>query len=145
MTYYEQLMKDCMALHDRKSHDYAQDNNRYSNFTRAAGVVSWFKDPIDQVFSNMIAIKLARLAELLNGKTPNNESIRDTFLDLTNYSALWGSYHDSLTSLRTHESKKPASATCATCGEMFYDLLSLDRHFCKAHAQDELQWGDYGT
>jgi len=93
--FYNQLMQEAILLHDRKAHDYSQDSNRYSNFERAAELVSWFKCPEDQVFACMIGIKIARLAELLNGKEPKNESIRDSFLDLINYSALWGSYIDS--------------------------------------------------
>ena len=91
---YQQLMIDAIELHDRKSHDYAQERNKYSNFTRAAELTGTFKDPVDQVFASMIGIKLARLAELLNGKEPKNESIRDSFVDLVNYAALWGSFHD---------------------------------------------------
>src|SRR5688572_8691044 len=100
---YAKIMQDAMALHERKAHDYAADNDKYSNFTRAAEIVSWFKEPIDQVFACLIAIKLARTAELRNGKSPNNESIRDTDVDRVNYEALWGAYHDSLSSVKSEE------------------------------------------
>ena len=92
---FEQLLKECLELHNKKSHDYAQEGNKYSNFTRAAEILSWFKNPIDQVFACMIGIKLARLAELRNGKEAKNESTRDSGIDLVNYAALWQSYYDS--------------------------------------------------
>ena len=38
-----------------------------------------------------ILVKLARLDELLKGKTPKHESIEDSLLDLSVYSALWAS------------------------------------------------------
>lgn len=75
--------------HNRKNHDYANEQDKFSNFHRAASITSWFSNPIDQVFAAIIGIKIARLAELLNGKEPLNESIRDNGLDLANYCALW--------------------------------------------------------
>lgn len=92
------ILKQAMALQDSKGEDYCDDVNadQFQNFNRAAFIVSWFKNPRDQVFACMIAIKLARLAVLLNKadadpkSKPNNESIKDSFLDGTNYFALWG-------------------------------------------------------
>lgn len=82
-------------IHNRKSHDYARDDNAFSNFEFAAQVSEHFTEPIDRVFATMIGIKLARIAELTSaGKDPQNESIRDTFDDLATYAALWASYED---------------------------------------------------
>lgn len=89
-------------IHDKKSHDYAKDNDALSNFKFSAEIVKQFSNPIDQVFAGIIGIKLARLSELLNGKTPQNESIDDTFVDASNYFALWGSYY-----LEVRERKGP--------------------------------------
>lgn len=76
--------------HDAKSHDYATTANPYANFDFAQTLVERFGEPQDQVFATMVAIKLARLGELLGrGKTPKHESIEDTFLDLANYVVLW--------------------------------------------------------
>lgn len=72
-----------------KSADYTT-GGRYENFERQAEIISWFEESIDKAFVAVIAIKLARLASLLGRKTPNNESIEDTFQDLINYCALWG-------------------------------------------------------
>lgn len=80
-------------VHIKKNNDYANDQNPFSNFEMSASLVSWFTDPIDQVFVALIGTKLSRLSELLtSGKTPNNESVDDTFLDLTNYCGLWAAY-----------------------------------------------------
>lgn len=77
------------AIHDAKNTDYAQDGNPYSNFEMAASVAGC---PVDTVFRVLIGVKLARLAELLGGKEPKHESIDDSILDLSVYSALWASY-----------------------------------------------------
>lgn len=81
------------AMHERKNRDYAQDENWASNFERAATIASWFNDKIDKVFATMIGIKLARMAELKNGKVPNNESIADSMLDMDVYAVLWHAYY----------------------------------------------------
>lgn len=90
--FYNLLVK--MAdIHDRKSHDYAMASNPFSNFERSGQIASWFKNPVDISFATLIGVKLARLAELSNtDKTPNNESLDDTFLDLATYAALWAAY-----------------------------------------------------
>lgn len=93
--HFKKLLEECQAIHDKKNADYSNDENPFSNFDFAASLMAIFKQPIDQVFACMIGIKIARLAELRNGKTPNNESIRDSYIDLTNYAGLWGAYWDS--------------------------------------------------
>lgn len=108
---FHRLLDECRTIHDKKSHDYATKQNPFSNFERAAEIVSYFKNPIDQVFACMIAIKLTRLAELRNGKEPNNESARDSHIDLVNYSALWGSYYDSKESLYNKDELDLLTAT----------------------------------
>jgi hypothetical protein len=53
-------------------------------------VQSWFTDPYDKAFVGMVAVKLARLGVLLSSnKIPNNESVEDSFLDLSVYCCLW--------------------------------------------------------
>ena len=54
--------------------------------------MGWFKNEHDKAFVSLIAVKLARLASLLDAKTPHHESIEDTFVDLANYVALWGGW-----------------------------------------------------
>jgi hypothetical protein len=89
---FAMLLDEMRDLHDKKNHDYAQDSNPYSNFEFAASVAEGFTGT-DAVFAVMIGIKLARLKELTSkGKTPNNESVSDTRMDLAMYAALWASH-----------------------------------------------------
>lgn len=134
-------MEECVALHDKKKHDYSTDGDRYSNFTRAAIIASWFKDDVDKVFVTMIGIKLTRLAELRNGKTPKNESRRDTSLDLTNYTALWGGWMDEVGSA-TVGSKKYVF-TCNLCKVNYDTLEQFQDHRKLAHGiynEDPYVW-----
>src|SRR3954469_124963 len=88
------LLQKCIEVHYKKNHDYASGDNPFSNFDRQGIIVSWFSKPIDQAFTSVIAIKIARLAELLsNDVVPNNESIDDNFVDLVNYCGLWAAWH----------------------------------------------------
>lgn len=83
-------MDSIKELHEKKNHDYASDNDPYSNFEYAASLLVGFTDPVDQVFVAIIGIKLARLGQLLGqGKEPNNESVEDTMRDLTTYCGIW--------------------------------------------------------
>ena len=90
---FDALLARMADLHDRKSADYACDENRYSNFESAAATAGC---STDLVFAVLIGIKLARLKELAKGKEPNNESVQDSRLDLAVYSALWASYRTPL-------------------------------------------------
>lgn len=90
---YHALLAEMAAMHDRKNEDYASAGNPYSNFEYAGALGALFSDPVDIAFAVLIGVKLARLAELKGkGKTPKNESVADTHLDLAVYASLWGSY-----------------------------------------------------
>lgn len=90
---YDVLMDIAVGIHDKKKIDYASPGNDFENFQRASLVASWFKNDDDKVYATMLTIKLARLATLLNStEQPQNESITDSFIDLVNYAALWGSF-----------------------------------------------------
>jgi len=67
-----------------KGNDYA-NVDRLSNFKLAGAICGLTPE---QNCLSMIATKVARLGVLLAGKTPNNESIEDSLLDLSNYGAL---------------------------------------------------------
>lgn len=88
---FHSLLKQLGDLHDRKNHDYSDtaNGNYYSNFELAAKTAGC---SVDTVFRVMLGIKLARLDELLKGKTPLHESLNDSLIDLTCYAALWTSY-----------------------------------------------------
>lgn len=90
------LLEKIKVIQEKKRNDYTSSTDHYENFKRAALVSGWFTDDTDKVFVTLITTKLARLASLLDSnKVPSNESIEDSFLDLTTYCALWSSYHES--------------------------------------------------
>lgn len=69
----------------KKGNDYANED-RLSNF-KLAGNICGINPNLNCL--SLIATKVARLGVLLNtDKTPNNESIEDSILDLANYSVL---------------------------------------------------------
>lgn len=86
------IFDEIKAIHKRKQHDYAESDDEYSNFRRAACLADWFDDSMDKVFATMIGIKLARLAVLRAGKNPLNESLLDSFLDLNTYTIIWHAF-----------------------------------------------------
>lgn len=92
---FTSLLEKMKVIHEKKNKDYASQDNEFENFERSANIAEWFNNPVDKSFVNLIGIKLARLATLLNsGAAPNNESIGDSFLDLCTYCALWSSYNE---------------------------------------------------
>lgn len=90
---HKELLDQISALHEKKASDYATDVDPYSNFRFAALLSEGFEHEVDRVFATLIGVKLARIQELTkNGRTPKNESLDDSFVDLTNYCAIWASY-----------------------------------------------------
>lgn len=82
---FDDFQADARRLVVRKNADYANEDYALINFTRAAMIAATTEG---QVCIVHIATKIARLQELLMGKHPQNESIRDTLLDLANYAFL---------------------------------------------------------
>lgn len=79
-----------MDIHMKKANDYATDQNPFINFEEVAETVGTTPDV---VFRQFIAVKLARLKNLLtSGKTPRNESVDDSKLDLALYALLYFAY-----------------------------------------------------
>lgn len=107
-------------IHERKANDYSS-SGPYENFERSASIAEWFKDPVDKSFVTLIGTKLARLATLLDKEgEPNNESIDDSYLDLTTYCGLWASYHASKLKLKFVDkhlfTSKYFTPFCSVCG-----------------------------
>lgn len=93
-NHVEEILNRSKAIHLKKREDYASDPtaNPFENFDRANGIISWFPAQYAS-FASHIGTKLARLGSLLTtGKTPNNEALDDTFLDLITYCALFYGY-----------------------------------------------------
>lgn len=89
----KEILEKAIQLQKTKGEDYTSSpySNQFENFEKSAIIISWFTNPTDQIFAALIGTKLARLSALLsNNKTPNNESIEDTFVDAANYFSLWG-------------------------------------------------------
>lgn len=87
------LLEKMKEIHEKKGNDYSAEGF-YQNFKQSASIAEWFSDPVDKSFAVLIGTKLSRLGNLLSSedKEVMNESIEDTFLDLTVYCALWASY-----------------------------------------------------
>ena len=70
----------------RKNHDYAQDGSPFSNFEGQSALLN---EPTLRVYLFPLSAKIGRLNGLLQeDKTPNNESIEDTIIDIIGYSFL---------------------------------------------------------
>lgn len=67
-----------------KGDDYAGDD-RLSNFKQVGSITG---QTAAQACLTLIATKVARLSQLLGGKSPKNESIQDSVLDLGTYASL---------------------------------------------------------
>lgn len=90
---FEKLCYEFIELHRKKNADYTQ-HNPFENFEKIAELQQWFERPMDKAFVGLMAVKLARLAALLNtGKAPHNESVMDSFVDLCVYAILWTAYY----------------------------------------------------
>lgn len=88
--HFTKLLEDMARLHEQKGHDYARDENPYSNFEEAAKEAGV---SVSEVFKVMVAIKNARIRELeRSGKTPQNEALLDSYMDGLMYRALQLSY-----------------------------------------------------
>lgn len=84
-AHFERMINRMSEVMMSKGNDYA-NSDRLSNF-KTAGAIVGVSPEINCL--SLIATKVARLGVLLNSKeAPNNESIRDSVLDLANYAVL---------------------------------------------------------
>ena len=93
--FFYRLLERMAEIHDRKSADYASNDNPYGNYLFAGEMSKLFDDPDDAGFLSRIAEKIYRLANLENStvngtsKIPQNESIEDTETDICVITLLW--------------------------------------------------------
>jgi len=83
--YFNKFVEEMRTTLFKKGQDYSNED-RLSNFKLAGNIVG-----IGPALNclNLIATKVARLGILLNTTgIPNNESVNDSVLDLTNYGVL---------------------------------------------------------
>jgi hypothetical protein len=84
------MLQSMAELHDRKSHDYASNDNPFENYHFAGKMSKLFDNPDDAGFIGRIGEKLYRLANLENNnKSARNESVEDTENDLCVIMVLW--------------------------------------------------------
>lgn len=84
------LLEDMAVTHDRKSHDYASNDDPFGNYEFAGMMSQLFNDSRDAGFVGRFAEKIYRLANLENdGKVPANETIEDTEKDICVIVTLW--------------------------------------------------------
>ena len=81
--FYELITEIC-ELHDKKNADYAKDSDPLSNFRMAEA----FGIPASKGVLVRMSDKWSRIQELSKGKTPNNESLRDSLIDNAVYSLI---------------------------------------------------------
>ena len=87
---FEKLLNEAFELHQRKSHDYASNENPYGNYEFAGELSKLFDNSQDAGFVGRMGEKLYRLANMENnGKVPLNETVADTEIDLVVIMALW--------------------------------------------------------
>jgi hypothetical protein len=82
---FERVLIEMVELSRKKSHDYAADNDRFSNFRESADHLGL--RAVDSA-DLLIATKQARLKQLRQKGDPANESLRDTYLDRACYSVI---------------------------------------------------------
>ncbi len=126
---FVELLEKMKTIHEKKNRDYAAPENPFENFERSAELATWFDDDVNKAFIILIGTKLARLATLLNSKAaPNNESIGDSFLDLTTYCALWSAYYSSRAQPKTNHGLQ--TTMCNTALHGFYQWHDFKNGLC---------------
>ena len=76
----------CHELLVKKAHDYADDGDCFSNFSKIAIACDI---PVEKILLVFITLKIARIIELLKkDKTMVGESIQDSCMDIANYSCI---------------------------------------------------------
>jgi hypothetical protein len=84
IAFFEAFIHQQREILLSKGDDYA-GTDRLSNF-KLAGKICGLDAELNCL--SLIATKVARLGQLLHGRTPKNESIQDTLTDLANYAVL---------------------------------------------------------
>lgn len=89
-TFYS-LLEEMAQTHDKKSHDYASNDNPSGNYHFAGQMACIFShSPQDAGFFGCVAEKIYRLANLEKSrKIAKNETIEDTERDIVTIIALW--------------------------------------------------------
>jgi hypothetical protein len=81
---FQVLVDELLKLHNDKNNDYATDEDPLSNLR---GAVRLGVNPVTGVVLRLTD-KWARIEQLIKGKSPKNESLRDSLMDNAAYSLL---------------------------------------------------------
>lgn len=84
LEHFDMMTAHMRRLIETKGNDYANDD-RLANFKVSAETIG---TSAEVVCLTLIAVKVSRIANLIRGKKPDNESVRDSVLDLANYAIL---------------------------------------------------------
>ena len=89
-TFYS-LLQEMAETHDKKSHDYASNDNPSGNYHFAGKLAQLFAHSHEDAgFLGRLGEKFYRLANLEKSQlSPQNESIEDTERDIAVITALW--------------------------------------------------------
>jgi hypothetical protein len=94
-------------VHDKKSHDYASQDNPAGNYHFAGVLSKLFDSPEDSGFIGRLGEKIYRLANIENNNlTVKNESVEDTEIDICVIVALWMSDRKDRRSNQQSQSKQ---------------------------------------
>jgi hypothetical protein len=78
------ILDEIKALHESKNHDYATNADPLSNLRRSEA----FGVPAFKGVLVRLSDKWSRIEQLVSGKTPKHESLRDSLIDNAVYSLL---------------------------------------------------------
>lgn len=100
---FYKLLEEMAVTHDKKSHDYASNENPYGNYHFAGEMACLFNySPQDAGFASRLAEKLYRISNIeRSGKLVKNESIEDTEKDIAVIVCLWMASRRSLRGQKT--------------------------------------------
>lgn len=113
------LLESMAETHDKKSHDYASNNDPFANYKFAGMLSKLFDNSDDAGFIGRIGEKLFRLANIENcHKNVLNESIEDTEVDIAVIVLLW-------ISMRRDRRMKDGKTTYSTIPGDIQDLRKI--------------------
>jgi hypothetical protein len=114
---FKEYLKEMLELHNKKSHDYAKNEDKFSNFKMCEelGICT-----TEEGFIVRITDKVCRISQLLK-KTGRvqDEKITDTLLDLAIYSLILREY------IETEKDSK-FTETMSFLGGVSYDVVKDD-------------------
>lgn len=93
------LLERCRHTLDRKGQDYADDRDLFFNFHLTGSIMDTAAAQgmggVDLGLLALVLTKIGRIVQLTSSSEgPQNEALMDSFVDLANYSLLWGAIRE---------------------------------------------------